>query len=81
MLKKSKWVGKKIFLDPDGKETLNKNVRSNAELQEILGSQQLISGREDSSKTDGNVVVDNLETVSVRDDSSQKTVKVSNILP
>lgn len=36
---------------------------------------------EDSSKTDGNVVVDNLETVPVRFDSSQKTVKMSNILP
>ena len=79
--KNSKWVGKKIFLDPDGKEVLDKKVESYAELQEILGSQQFISGRDDSSKTDGNIVVDNLETVHVRDDSSQKTVKMSNILP
>ena len=55
-------------------EALTQKIRSNAELQEILGAQQLISGREDSSKTDGNVVEDNMDTVSVRDDSSQKIV-------
>ena len=51
---------------------LDKKVKSNAELQDILGSQQFLSGREDSSKTDGNVVEDNLDTVNVRDDSSKK---------
>ena len=70
--KNSKRAGQKIFLDPDGEEVLDKKVKSNAELQEVLGSQQIISGREDSSKTDDNVVVDNLETVHVRDDSSKK---------
>ena len=79
--KNLKWVGQKIFLDPDGEEVLNKKVKSNAELREVLVSQQIISGREDSSKTDDIFVVDKLDTVHERDDSSQKTEKMSNLVP
>ena len=79
--KNSKWIGQKLFLDPDGKQVLNKKVKSNDELQEVLVSQQIISGREDSSKTDDIFVVDKLDTVHERDDSSQKTEKMSNLVP